>query len=48
MGYFGREKTYMLLSDHFYWPKMRRDVERFVQQCTTCHNSKSKLNPLDL
>ena len=48
MGYFGREKTYMLLSDHFYWPKMRRDVERFVPQCTTCHNSKSKLNPLDL
>ena len=45
MGHFGREKTYSLLSDHFYWPKMRRDVERFVQRCTTCHKAKSKLNP---
>jgi len=34
----------LLLSDHFYWPKMRRDVERFVQRCTTCHKAKSKLN----
>jgi len=24
---------------------MRRDVERFVQRCTTCHKAKSKLNP---
>ena len=45
MGHFGREKTYLLLSDHFYWPKMRRDVERLVQRCTTCHKAKSKLNP---
>ena len=45
MGHFGRDKTYLLLSDHFYWPKMRRDVERFVQRCTTCHKAKSKLNP---
>ena len=45
MGHFGRDKTYLLLSDHFFWPKMRRDVERFVQRCTTCHKAKSKLNP---
>jgi hypothetical protein len=24
---------------------MRRDVERFVQRCTTCHKAKSKLHP---
>jgi len=48
MSHFGRDKTYLLLSDHFYWPKMRRDVERFVQRCTTCHKAKSKLNPHDL
>jgi hypothetical protein len=45
MGHFGREKTYLLLSDHFYWPRMRHDVERFVQRCTTCHMAKSKLHP---
>jgi hypothetical protein len=32
-------------SDHFYWPKMRRDVIRFVERCVTCHKAKSKLNP---
>ena len=26
MGHFGREKTYMMLADHFYWPRMRCDV----------------------
>ncbi|KAK1603858.1 hypothetical protein QYE76_027531 [Lolium multiflorum] len=29
MGHFGREKTLLMLADHFYWPKMRRDVDRF-------------------
>jgi hypothetical protein len=45
MGHFGRDKTYELLADNFYWPKMRRDVERLVQRCVTCHKVKSKLNP---
>jgi len=44
MGHFGREKTYELLADHFYWPKIRNDVERFVQRCIICHKAKSKLN----
>jgi hypothetical protein len=45
MGHFGWKKTYKLLFDHFYWPKMRRDVERLVRRCITCHKAKSKLNP---
>jgi hypothetical protein len=45
MGHFGWKKTYELLADHFYWPKMRRDVERLVQRCVTCHKAKSKLTP---
>lgn len=44
MGHFGREKTFMMLADHFYWPKIRHVVERFVQRCVTCHKAKSKLN----
>ncbi|KAK1649868.1 hypothetical protein QYE76_067673, partial [Lolium multiflorum] len=28
MGHFGRENTLLMLADHFYWPKMRRDVDR--------------------
>ena len=45
MGHFGREKTLLMLADHFYWPKMRRDVDRFVRRCVTCNTSKSKLKP---
>jgi hypothetical protein len=44
-GHFGQKKTHELLQDHFYWPKMRRDIIRFVERCVTCHKAKSKLNP---
>jgi hypothetical protein len=27
MGHFGREKTLLMLADHFYWPRMRRAVD---------------------
>ena len=36
MGHFGRENTLLILADHFYWPRMRRDVDRFVKRCITC------------
>ena len=48
MGHFGREKTMSMMSDHFFWPKMRHDVEGHVQRCTLCHKAKSKLNAHEL
>jgi hypothetical protein len=39
MGHFGVKKTEDILADHFFWPKMRRDVVRFVARCTTCHKT---------
>ena len=45
MGHFGAKKTEDVLAMHFFWPKMRRDVERFVARCTTCQKAKSRLNP---
>ena len=47
MGHFGAKKT-EVLADHFYWPKMRQDVERHVLRCVTFHKAKSRLNPHDL
>lgn len=35
-GHFGAKKTEDVLATHFFWPKMRRDVERFVARCTSC------------
>jgi hypothetical protein len=45
MGHFGAKKTEQVLADHFFWPKMRRDVERHVLRCESCHKAKSRLNP---
>ena len=45
MGHFGVKKTEDILATHFFWPKMRRDIERFVARCTTCQKAKSRLNP---
>ena len=30
MGHFGRDKTLDMLSTHYFWPKMKCDVERYV------------------
>jgi hypothetical protein len=37
-----------LCSAHFFWLKVRRDVERYVSQCTTCNKAKSQPNPHSL
>jgi hypothetical protein len=45
MGHFGVKKTEDVLAAHFFWQKMRHDVERYVLRCTTCNKAKSRLNP---
>jgi hypothetical protein len=44
MGHFGVYKTHGVLAAHFFWPRMRADVECLVARCTTCQKSKSWLN----
>jgi hypothetical protein len=44
-GHFGVQKTLDMLGDRFFWPHMRRDVQRYVERCTTCLKAKSRLNP---
>ena len=41
MGYFGVKEMEDVLAAHFFWPRMRRDVERYVSRCTTCNKAKS-------
>jgi hypothetical protein len=45
MGHFRVKKTEDVLVAHFFWPKMRCDVERYVARCTACNKAKSRLNP---
>jgi hypothetical protein len=41
MGRFGVNKTKDVLAAHLFWPKMRRDVKRYMSQCATCNKAKS-------
>nr|GEV07262.1 hypothetical protein [Tanacetum cinerariifolium] len=40
-GHFGRGKTLALLREQFYWPKMKRDINRPLERCRTCHIAKT-------
>jgi hypothetical protein len=44
MGHFGVKEAEDVLAAHFFWPKMRHDVERYVSRCTTYNKAKSRLN----
>ncbi|KAA8499909.1 Transposon Ty3-I Gag-Pol polyprotein [Porphyridium purpureum] len=53
-GHRGADTTYASLITRFYWPKMKRDVSRFVKTCHACQVTKSenrsfgKLKPLSI
>ena len=36
-GHFGRDKTLALVRSNFFWPRMEKDIVRFVKQCNVCH-----------
>ncbi|KAL5575124.1 hypothetical protein UlMin_016823 [Ulmus minor] len=36
----GRDKTLALLEEKFYWPRMRKDISKFVERCMVCQTSK--------
>jgi hypothetical protein len=39
-GHFGIEKTVVVLQKHFYWPKIRQDVKKYIISCTSYSISK--------
>ena len=45
MGHFGVVKTLDELHEHFYWPKMKKDVQRICDKCITCRKTKSRTQP---
>ncbi|KAK5771502.1 hypothetical protein PVK06_047715 [Gossypium arboreum] len=44
MGHFGIAKTLAMLQEHFFWPRMKRDVEKICLRCLVCKKAKSKVN----
>ncbi|OMO99181.1 reverse transcriptase [Corchorus capsularis] len=45
MGHFGVDRTYGILHEHFFWPKMRHDVGKYVASCIVCLQAKSTSKP---
>ncbi|PKU85105.1 hypothetical protein MA16_Dca018219 [Dendrobium catenatum] len=41
-GHFGRDKTLALLKENFFWPTIKRDVERYIRSCRTCRVAKTQ------
>ena len=39
-GHIGKDRTLHLISSSYFWPTLRRDVERFVERCVVCQQSK--------
>ncbi|XP_048624001.1 uncharacterized protein LOC125592687 [Brassica napus] len=48
MGHFGVAKTLSTLQEHFYWPSMKKEVERVCSRCVVCKQAKSKVQPTGL
>jgi hypothetical protein len=45
MGHFGVKISLDILHEHFFWPKMKKDVNRICGGCITCRKAKSKVLP---
>ena len=41
-GHFGNDKTYAQLSNFYYWPGMRVDVQRFFGKCKIFQHAKGR------
>ncbi|KAI4372857.1 hypothetical protein MLD38_011041 [Melastoma candidum] len=47
-GQFGVDKTLAMLQEHFYWPRMEKQVRGLIARCATCQQAKSRVQPQGL
>jgi len=40
-GHVGMDKTYDNVANRFYWPKMTKDISKYVLSCDSCQQNKS-------
>ena len=39
--YVGTRKTILLIQQHYFWPKMKKDVDRYIRNCHICRRAKA-------
>ena len=37
----GVRRTMLLIQQHFFWPRMKRDVDRYIRNCHVCRQAKA-------
>ena len=47
-GHFGQDKTFSLVSNFYFWPKMQHDVKKFVEGCRVCKHAKGRIHNIGL
>jgi len=47
-GHFGHDKTFDIVVDRFYWPRMQRGVHTVVDRCRVCQLNKGTKQPARL
>lgn len=44
-GHPGKHKTAWLITPHYWWPNMYKEIQRYMDSCTTCQLSKTSHQP---
>ena len=47
-GRYGENKTSLMLKEHYFWPRMDKDVQDIIRRCATCQVAKSHSLPQGL
>ena len=47
-GHFGRTKTLALVKANFFWPRLERDVARYIERCNVYHMAKTRSHSASL
>ena len=42
-GHYGTEGTYLKMKEKFYWPKMKLEIDKMIQDCILCRCGKSTM-----
>jgi len=48
VGHFGKDKTYIIAKEHYFWPHMLKDIQDIIKMCFICQIGKSHVLPQGL